>query len=137
MGVVIPRATHSLARSDFRQCVLDTIGDARDVDVLFNDVLVAIYIRPHKIGKLALIERPDENIEEDLWQSKVGLVIKLGPLAFQDDDTTKFHGQKVDVGEWCGFRVGDSWMLDIGGVACRLVADSNVKLKLRDPNCIL
>ena len=73
---------------------------------------------------------------EDEWQGKVGLVLKLGPNAFVDDEDDSFYGQKVDPGEWVVFKVGDAWSLNINGYPCRLVRDSSIKLKVADPNIV-
>lgn len=132
MGVVIPRRAMEMARAtNFKDELLSKVGDLSDIDVMHNMVLVAIYIRPERTS--GGIIRPDENIQEDLYQSKIGLVLKLGPNAFVDDATTSFYGQKVDVGDWVAYRVGDAWSLTVRDVACRLVGDSQIKLKLKEP----
>lgn len=139
MGVVVPRtvAEFKQARSpeQFKAMAMQKIGDLSGIDVLYNMVLLAIYIRSEVTG--GGIIRPDMNVEEDVWQGKAGLVLKLGANAFEDDGEYSFKGQKVDVGEWCGFKVGDAWSLELNGVACRLVRDSAIKLKLKDPRILL
>jgi hypothetical protein len=120
---------------DFKRHVLKvTVEALKGVDVMFNQLLLAIYIRPEKIGSII---RPNSNVEEDVWQGKAGLVLKVGPNAFEDDGEYNFHGQSVSVGEWVAFKVGDAWALEVGGFACRLVRDSNIKLKVQDPSVIL
>jgi|SRR5215510_2570077 len=135
MGVVVPRLAHALSRADdFRQMTLEKLGDLSGIEIMHNGVLVAIYIRPERTKGGIL--RPDSNIEEDLWQGKTGFVVKTGPNAFVDDETTQFHGQNVQVGDWCCFRVGDTWQFSIREVPCRLVSDAHIKLKLADPSII-
>jgi len=139
MSVVVPHRTiETLSQSnspeEFKKAMLRTIGDLSGVNVLFNMVLIGIYIRPERTA--GGIIRPTDNVKEDIWQGKAGLVLKLGPNAFQDDDEAKFYGQKVDVGEWGVFKVGDAWSLEINKVPCRLVRDSNIKLKVEDPSIV-
>ncbi len=114
--------------------ISQAIGSLDDINVMFNMVLVATYIRPEKTT--GGIIRPGMNVAEDEWQGKVGLVLKLGPNAFVDDENDSFYGQKVEPGEWCVFKVGDAWSLKVNGYPCRLVRDSSIKLKVLDPNIV-
>jgi co-chaperonin GroES (HSP10) len=117
---------------EFKNHIMTALKEKlEDVDVMFNSILLAIYIRPEKT-KGGII-RPDSNVSEDVWQGKAGLVLKLGPNAFEDDGEYNFHGQKIAVGEWVVFKVGDAWSLNIGDIACRLVRDSNIRLKVKNP----
>lgn len=119
---------------EFKKHVLGKTETAlKDIDVLYNQILLAIYIRPQKIGS---IWRPDSNVEEDVWQGKTGLVLKVGPNAFEDDGEYNFYGQKVEVGEWIAFKVGDAWALEVAGLACRLIRDSSIRLKVKDPGAV-
>lgn len=137
MGVVVPhRAIDRVSKStDPKAQMLREVGDISGIDVMFNMVLIATYVRPNITAGGIL--RPDENVEEDVWQGKVGLVLKLGPNAYEDDDEYAFHGQKVGVGEWCVFKVGDAWQLIVGDWPCRLVRDSGIRLRVKDPKVIL
>lgn len=140
MSVVLPHAAIEKLSSfhnpeDFKRYALEKTKDAlKGVDVLYNQVLMAIYIRPEKTA--GGIIRPGGNVQEDVFQGKAGLVLKLGPTAFQDDDTYSFRGQKVDVGEWGVFKVGDAWSVQIAGFACRIVTDASIRLKVSDPTVV-
>ncbi len=138
-NVVMPQSIAALAGfqdpDEFKSHVLDSLDTILpDVEVMFNMVLLAIYIRPEKTR--GGIIRPGQNVEEDAYQGKAGLVIKIGPNAFEDDGEYNFHGQTVEVGEWAVFKVGDAWPLSINGIACRLVRDSGLKLKVKDPSIV-
>lgn len=137
MSVLLPRrAIQEVSRSvDPKAEMLKQVGDLSGVDVMYNMVLLAVYVRPN-ITKGGII-RPDENQEEDVWQGKVGLVIKLGQDAFEDDEEVKFNGQRADKGEWVVFKTGDAWQLTIGQWPCRLVRDSSIKMKVTDPSIIV
>ena len=136
MSVVVPHRAISLVAESKnpKRTIIDTIGDLSGVDVLFNMVLIGTYIRPN-VTKGGII-RPDANVQEDVWQGKAGLVLKIGPNAFVDDTDDSFYGQRVEVGEWCVYKVGDAWSLNINNYPCRLVRDSSIKLKVKDPNIV-
>jgi len=119
---------------DPKKAILEHIGDISNEEVLSNAVLVAIYIRPEKT--VGGIIRPGSNVQEDLWQGKTGLVLKLGPQAFKDTDHHKFNGYSLKVGDWVAFRINDSWMLEVKNTPCRLVQDINIKMKLSDPSIV-
>ena len=135
-AVIAHRAIEVVSRAtDPKQAILDLVKPKlADIDVLYNMVLVATYIRPEKTQ--GGIIRPTVNVQEDIWQGKVGLVVKVGEQAFVDDDAIRFYGQKVNVGEWCVYRVGDAWSLNINDYPCRLIKDSAIKLKVRDPGVV-
>lgn len=114
--------------------IIKQMGDLSSVDIKFNMILLATYFRPEKTA--GGIIRPDSNKDEDEWQGKVGLVMKLGKLAFQDDADTSFEGEKVDIGEWVVYRIADTWSLNINGYPCRMIKDSSIKMTVKDPNMV-
>lgn len=114
-------------------------GQLADIDLYGNAILVATYIRPklaqHGTLKLHL---SDETIKEDEYQGKVGLVLKLGPRAYQDDENYQFHGQSVKVGDWVVYRPADGWALEItrGNVKCRMLVESSIRMRIPSPDAI-
>lgn len=110
------------------------VGNIDGIDVYHNLILIGVYTRPEKTaGGIILSERTKK---EDVYQGVVGLVLKVGPMAFKDDGTTKFHGQSLKPGEWCVFRPGDTHQVSINGVVCRLVEDSLIKLRVPHPDVV-
>jgi co-chaperonin GroES (HSP10) len=106
-----------------------------DVEVLGARVLVAVYVRPKQsAGGIYL---PDRTVDEDKYQGKVGLVLALGPIAFQDDATHRFGEIKPEVGDWIVFSVGDTFGLEIGKRRCRSVEDVDVHMIIDRPDIIL
>jgi co-chaperonin GroES (HSP10) len=106
-----------------------------DVEVLGARVLVAVYVRPKQsAGGIYL---PDRTVDEDKYQGKVGLVLALGPIAFEDDATHRFGAIKPEVGDWVVFSVGDTFGLEIGTRRCRSVEDVDVHLIIDRPDMIL
>lgn len=137
MSVIIPhRAIKAVSetKGDTKKAILDFIGDIDGIEVIGDMVLVAVYLRPERTA--GGIIRPDMNKQEDVWQGKAGLVLKWGPDAFIDPNTGDPYEQRAEVGEWCVFKAGDGWLLNIRDYPCRLVRDTSIKLKVKDPSII-
>lgn len=137
MSVLIPSRSIELVSKaqDPKAEILKLVGDLSGIDIMYNMVLLAVYVRP-QVTKGGII-RPTQNQEEDVWQGKAGLVLKLGKDAFEDDNDTSFNGQRADIGEWVVFKVGDAWQVQIREWPCRLVRDSSIKMKVNDPSIII
>lgn len=120
--------------------LLASLGDLSGIDVWDNNVLVGIYMRP-KISKGG-IHFTDTARADDRWQSKVGLIVKMGPSAFVDADGKWFNGSDIKLHDWIMFRASDGWDFDYrpsGGTAkveCRLLLDTSVKAKLASPELV-
>ena len=134
MPVAVARSVNALSKStDFVSDVKSLIGNLDDIEVLFGWVLVATFIRPEKIGSII---RPDSNVTEDTYQGKVGLVLKLGHMAFQDDETISYGGFKANPDDWVVYRVGDGFDVTIRGVACRMLVDTSLKMRIKSPEIV-
>lgn len=129
------------AMIDPEQALLDSLpAGLKHFEVFHNRVLVATYVRPETTkGNIIL---PDRTLAEDRFQGKIGLVIKLGPLAFKDDNIAKFGGITVAVGDWVMYRPSDGWEMFFvdengrDGTPCRLIEDSNILGRTADPALI-
>ena len=122
---------------DRTQAIIDKVGDISGVEPMYNMVLLATYVSPNK-SKGGII-MTQNTVEEDVWQGKVGLVLKLGRDAFKDspEEGVYFYGQRVTLGEYVVFKVGDAWQVAVNGWPCRLVRDSSIKMKTTDPRIIV
>lgn len=123
---------------DPREELRAKIGDISTLTIAANNVLVAVYKRPEKTKSGIILT--DQNRDEDNYQSKVGLVLMVGPTAFDfdpTDDTWGFEALSVQVGDWIVFRPSEGWALDIKGeetVRCRMLADTAIKAKITHPD---
>lgn len=108
---------------------------AKQIQVLGAEILCAVYLRPKKTRSGIVL--PDDYRKEDDFQGKVGLVIKMGPLAFHDDKDHSFGDVTPKVGDWVLFRVGDTFELIIGERKYRIVQDVNVRAILDKPDFVL
>jgi co-chaperonin GroES (HSP10) len=108
------------------------VGDTSKVEVFNNQLLVAVYVRPQKTK--SGIYLTDKTTEEDRFQSKVGLVIKKGPSAFNDTSGEWFNGVEINEGDWIVFRPSDGWSITVNNVLCRMIDDVNVKGRIDQPD---
>ena len=120
-----------------KEAILKHLGDITGMEVFYNQLLVATRPRPRQ-GTLGGVKwfAPDEAIQEDAFQSKVGLVVKMGPTAFEDDADTTFDGQRVDVGDWIVYTVKDGAQLIINDVHCRLLGPQHIRMRLSNPDTV-
>jgi len=117
------------------QAIINKVGDISGIEVMYNMVLMATYVSPNKSGGGIILTQ--NVVEEDVWQGKVGLVLKMGRDAFKDSEEVYFNGQKVNIGEWGVFKIGDAWQLTVNGWPCRLVRDSSIRMKISDPRLVV
>lgn len=129
--------TKSLVKYDTKNSkdeLLSSIGDIDQFEVFNNQVLVAVYTRPEKTkGGIFL---PDKAKDEDRYQSKVGLILKMGPSAFVDESQNWFKGVTIKENDWIIFRPSDGWQMNVNGVPCRMLDDTVVRGRLPDPDMI-
>lgn len=119
---------------DPRRVVLDSVGDHSGVEVFLNNVLVATYERPKKMASGLYIS--DMTTKDDQYMGKVGVVLKLGPTAYQDDANVQFHGMSVQHGDWIAYRPADGWPISVNGHPCRILSDQHVKVRVNDPDLV-
>ena len=132
------KALSQILPKDAKKAHKEAAGDLSGVEVMHRYVLVATHVRSEKIGSLGLILRSDTNLQEDEYQSKCALVLKMGNMAFQDvpEEGIVFGGQKAEVGDWIVLRVGDGWPLNVNGTPCRMILDGQVRMKVENPEMI-
>lgn len=135
MAVIAAQKNVNISRAiNTKEGILEAIGDISGEEILFNNILVGIYIRPEKTRGGILL--PQSATDEDNYQGKVGLVLKKGADAFKSDENIDFGTQNVEVGDWVVFRVGDGWPLAIRGTACRMITDRAIRMKIKNPEDI-
>lgn len=119
---------------DPKQEILDQVGDLSDVEVMFSHVLVGVYLRPAKTKGNVIL--PDQYRDEDLYQGVAMLVLKLGPMAYEDTETVKFNGIRVKPGDWVVIRPSDGWAVNINKQKCRMISDAAIKMKIPSPDLV-
>jgi len=125
----------------------DAAGDLSEMDVFHNLVLAATYIAPAKEitrddGSKVKLHLPDRSLQEDRFQGKAYLVLKVGPTAFKDAAGVTFGGVTVKEGDWIIARPSDGFELfkgDAGakeGASVRLFEDVHIKGRVSDPTVV-
>jgi co-chaperonin GroES (HSP10) len=119
---------------DPKDAILQDIGDLSQVELFHNQVLLAVYIRPEKTKSGLILT--DSHRDEDRYQSKVGLLVKRGPLAFEQDGSNWFQGLTFNDHDWLVFRPSDGWSITVNGVLCRIFDDINIKGRVPHPDAV-
>jgi co-chaperonin GroES (HSP10) len=132
---------------DPKREILDKLGDISGITIAQNEVLVAVYRRPQQTPGGIFV--PGSNLNEDKYQGKAGLVLKIGASCkFEFDDTySGIRGSaEIAVGDWVAMRPSDTWAIELTSrtdavsekdyVWCRLVRDRNIRLKINDPRIV-
>jgi len=112
----------------------EQIGNIDSFEIYNNQILIAIYIRPEKTK--SGIYLTDGQRSEDQYQSKIGLVLKKGPAAFEGDDSLWFKDMNIELDDWIVFRPSDGWPITVNGVLCRMLDDTSVRGKIDVPDKI-
>jgi co-chaperonin GroES (HSP10) len=126
-------AVAMLHEKDAKQVILDALGDIDAFEVWKNQVLCAVYERPEKTRSGIILA--DTTRDEDKFQGKVCLVVKMGPDAFVDDDNWTF-ACRAKVGDWVWFKTSDSFSITVNGKLCRVIDDNLIRGSLPEPDMV-
>ncbi len=130
-------ATSKNLASDIWTAVNPHLPDLGDM-VQLGDLLVALWHRPEKTAGGIILT--DKSRGEDIYQGKAGLIIKMGPMAFQDDETTTPPIKwpiKPKIGDWVLFRVSDGWPFVLGETHCRIINERGIRMILNRPDVVM
>lgn len=138
MAVVNTNTTYLVDNETPEDAAKRTIGRIADyincIEPALDQVIVAIYPRVEKIGSIIL---PDSVTQENIWQGKVGIIVKMGPDAFVDDSSNNIEYKlKAKVGDWVYFSVQDGWISQIAGMFVRNLRARSIKGTLTRPDVI-
>ena len=105
------------------------MNDLEWAEVLNDRVLVEVDIRPEKTkGGIILT---DTARDEDQYQSKSGVILKMGPEAFSHGGSGAwFRGLTFKPGDRVVFRPSDGYSMKINGKICRLLTDTAVMMRI-------
>lgn len=101
--------------------------------------VVKIFIRPEELkeittdtGEKKTLYLPDTVRAEDKYLSCAGLVVALGPQAFQDKEGNP-RGCSYRVGDWVVFPRTDIIRVDFCGIALGVMTDDRAVIITKDP----
>ena len=117
---------------DPAETMIKEIGDLSSVELFNNQVLVGVYIRPKKTK--SGIYLTDQTTDEDRYQSKVGLLLKKGPSAFEPNPEGWFRNETFENGQWLVFRPSDGWQITVHGILCRILNDTQIRGRVKNPD---
>lgn len=128
-------------RIDPRIEIFKRVGDLGWLKLRVNQILCAVYERGSETkGGIIL---PDQTRAEDRYQGKVGLVVKMGPMAFVSDETTKFQpDDKLKIGDWVVYRASDGWQITLAtdyskdNQLCRVFVESDIRAVIPSPDLV-
>jgi|SRR5882672_2907819 len=146
MSVVLKSKQNDPA-AQLKRDILAKIGDVSEFEIAQNEILLAIYQRPEMTaGGIVLAH---QTLKEDVYQGKVGLVVKIGEhCQFDRTDpyTNIVTGIPISLHDWVVVRPSDTWALDVNMrsetlskkdfVPCRLVRDKDIRAKIPHPGVI-
>ena len=117
---------------DPRKKLLDELGDISGFKLFNNQILAAVYIRPKQTKSGLFLS--DQTTDEDRYQSKVGLIVHMGPSAFEDSTGQWFKDVNVKLHDWIVFRPSDTWSLTVNNVLCRVIDDDKIRGQVSHPD---
>jgi len=125
---------------DVKAAHLSALDDISGIEVFGDLVLVMAFAERTKTRGGIILS--DKSHDEARFQGKVGLVVAVGPQAFQDDARVTFGGQTVAVGDWVMARTSDGVEFTktrkdgSGSVLLRLFRDTQIMARLSDPRLV-
>jgi len=131
----------------------EIIGDSAGLLAAFQirpyDVLLVMYQRELIAGDkrlrsgLFLSDNGVGTLREDAYQGKVGLVMKVGSLAFTDEVDHKWEGFTPAVGDWIVINVADTFGFELPaaqgrtqGRKVRIVDENLVRAIVPEPDVV-
>jgi co-chaperonin GroES (HSP10) len=117
---------------DPKEKLVAELGNLSTVELFNNQILCAVYIRPTKTKSGIYLS--DKTADEDRYQGKVGLLVSMGPAAFHDQSGEWFGSSTFKLHDWLVFRPSDGWSVNVNGVLCRVLSDTQVKARISSPD---
>jgi co-chaperonin GroES (HSP10) len=121
--------------ADPAEKILTAAGDLSGFTVFPTQVLIGVYERGAEQKTKGGLILPGSVTDEDQYQSKVGLVLKVGDAAFTDGDYN-FYRFTVNVGDWIWYKPSDGTKLTIGKQLCRQLHGTVIRGKIPGPDSV-
>ena len=109
--------------------IWDQVGDLSEFRITYGRILVAEWWTEDAqrlADRKSVIIRPDQTNTNAKYNGLTGLVLKLGPHAYEDNEHIAWHlDEVVKVGDWVAFRRGDGLTIEIWGQTCVLLENEH------------
>jgi hypothetical protein len=134
-----------------KQQIFKDLGDLAQYELLGEDVLVAVYAESNVLsqvkthtGEVVKLYGTDNRTTESRYQGKVGLIIKMGPVAWKYHNNGQLNeGIIPSVGDWVAFYPSDGrelYLRGVGskgeGVTCRKLHWTSIFMRVPDPRVV-
>jgi co-chaperonin GroES (HSP10) len=130
--------TYDASKEDPKKVILDRVSAAVEkIELGGNKILIAVAPQP-TVTRGGII-RPDSNRDEQRWQGKVGLVLKLGKTACKyafDFSQYEWEGLDLKPGDWVFFQKSDARERGIAGIPCATIKDYMIEGRIPDPELV-
>ncbi len=107
-----------------KQKMFARYGDLSDLRLTYGRILIAQWYAedaPTLASGQKGIILPDDTADNEKWTSLTGLVLKMGPHAYEDNEHIKWFPEEVaSVGDWVMYRQGDGLMVRVWDHICTL-----------------
>lgn len=131
------------ARDPGKEIMADSSAILKDFRIRPTDVLLVMYQREkisgekRTIGGLFIPDNGAGTLREDTYQGKVGVVMKVGNIAFTADDDHNWGDFVPKVGDWVVVNVGDTFSFDLpNGRRARVVDENLVRAIIPQPDLV-
>ena len=125
---------------DPKKEIMDRMAPFLDeIKVMGEDVLLGVYVRPKVTS--GGIHLTDNCRQEDEYQGLACLILKMGDLAFVEDENHVYGNNKPKVGDWVAVRKSEGFSFKIGISSsevqpCRLMRESGIRLIISEPDIV-
>lgn len=122
---------HDLAE-DAKQEIIEAVGNIDHVEVVGSQVLLGVYIRPSlkRVTGGGSIIMPQTVTDEDIWQGKTALLLKLGHAALPAEDDPhratflrNWGARLPEVGDWLFTDVKQTFAMSVRGEGAKIRED--------------
>ena len=124
---------------DFKDVVFKLLAkELKQTKIPGEKLLIVTYIPPEKTkGGIILSNRA---LDENRFQGKVALIVKIGDEAFkyknQFDHEGLYDGHTPKVGDYVVCRFSDGFEMLINGTAVRLIDQHAIQMYIEDPESV-
>jgi len=121
---------------DPKQAVFNALGDVlKSFEIMYTNTVLLV-TAPIMAKSKGGVLYADTTKKETRFQGKVGLVVMLGEIAFDDPKYWPNEGSRPKVGDWVFYYNADTIECKINDISCRYIKDNLIIGKVSTPDAI-